>query len=240
MLPLFFVPEIPAENFLMVEGDEAHHAIKVSRIEIGEEINLADGYGNWARCRVDSFDKRSMVVTISERGTVTNLKPELVVVQALVKSDRSKEAVDLLTVAGADRIIPWQSERCISQWKEVMGAKWLNSAIAAAKQSRRFILPAIEEPIRTADIGKRFGTHSLLLICHEGAEDHLSEILSRQAENLREVVIVIGPEGGLSQNEVNIFLAAGGYPVRMGSTVLRSPHAGFAALSAVQAILGRW
>ena len=238
MLTLFFVSDLGASATIDVDGDEAHHAIKVLRVGIGEEILLADGGGAWARGKVETITKRSFGVEVLERGIAEPVLPELIVVQALMKSDRAKEAIELLTVAGASTIIPWQSERSIAKWQPDLGEKWMATSIAAAKQSRRLVLPEIEGPITTAQIARRFGETANLFVLHEGATTRLSQAANTLVD--APIVVVIGPEGGLTGEELGHLGAAGASVVLLGNEVLRSAHAGFAALSAISALTGRW
>jgi len=236
MLTLFFVPDLGSGPNVDVTGDEAHHAIKVLRVEVGEELMLADGAGAWARGKVSEVSKKHFTVNVLERGIEDGVFPELIVVQALMKSDRAKEAIELLTVAGATTIIPWQAARSIAKWQEDFGDKWVKTSVAAAKQSRRLTLPEIEEPITTAQIAKRFGGETNLFVLHESATTKISEAKIATGP----IVIVIGPEGGLTGEELGVLGSAGGAIVLLGNQVFRSAHAGFAALSALSALTGRW
>ena len=240
MLSLFFVPEISDGSKIVVDGDEAHHAIKVMRMEIGEEIQVADGKGNWAQGRISAIDKKSFTLTISDRGHTSRTHPEFVVIQALTKSDRAKETIELLVEAGVDRIIPWQSDHCIAKWKEDMLEKWESAALTACKQSRRYSLPAIETPITLTGIRERFTERSLLLVLHESAQEKLSVVVSPSAISQEHIVLVVGPEGGIAVDELRELEAIGGKIVKLGNPVLRSAHAGFAGLAAVQALMRHW
>ena len=240
MLSLFFVREISDGSKIVVDGDEAHHAIKVMRMEIGEELQVADGKGNWAQGSITAIDKKSFTISISDRGQSSRTHPEFVVIQALTKSDRSKEAIELLVEGGVDRIIPWQSDHCVAKWKVEMGEKWESAVLAACKQSRRYSLPVVEAPITLKGIRERFTEKSLLLILHESAQEKLSVVVSPSAISHEHIVLVIGPEGGLSIDEVREFEAIGGKIVRLGNPVLRSAHAGLAGLAAVQALVKHW
>jgi 16S rRNA (uracil1498-N3)-methyltransferase len=240
MLSLFFVPEISDASTMVVEGDEAHHAIKVMRMEVGEELQLSDGRGNWVQGSITGIHKNSFTVSISNRGHTDRSHPEMVVVQALTKSDRAKETIELLVEGGVDRIIPWQSDHCIAKWKEDMHGKWESAAIASCKQSRRHTIPIIEQPTSLAKIRERFTSHSLLLVLHESAQQKLSVVVSPSAISFEEIVLVIGPEGGLSTDELRELEAIGGKVVRLGTPVLRSAHAGLAGLAAVAALIKHW
>lgn len=238
MLTLFFVPDLGGGASVLVEGDEAHHAIKVLRVELGEGILLADGSGAWARGLVEKISKKSFAVQVLERGISEEISPELIVIQALMKSERAKEAIELLTVAGATKIIPWQSQRSIAKWQGDLGAKWVATSMAAAKQSRRLTLPEIEGLITTAQIVKRFGGTSNLLVLHEGATTKISDAALEFEPGT--IVLIVGPEGGLTGEELGHLSAAGGNIVLLGNGVFRSAHAGFAAISAISALTGRW
>lgn len=232
MLSTFVVPDIGSGSTITVEADEAHHAIKVVRLDLGEEIVLTDGQGNWAQGKVCTIGKKSFDVTIAQRGFEAPRNPELIVVQALTKSDRMRETIELLTVAGVDRIIPWKAERSIAQEKESSTEKWSAVAVAASKQSRRTRFPIIENALTTKQIAERFG--SKLIVLHESASQKFSELTFLDNDS---IVILVGPEGGITETELS---ALSGAVVRLGQEVLRSAHAGFAALSAVQTLIQRW
>ena len=241
MLSLFLVPAIPVENTVCIDGEEAHHAIKVMRMAVGEEVLVSDGAGSWARGPIAGLDKKSFTVSIHQRGIEIAEKPELIVVQALTKSDRTKESIELLVEAGVDTIVPWESERSIAKWKAEMGEKLFQTARTACKQSRRFTVPQVENAHSTADLIKRFSEKSgtQLLVFHESADAQLSEALTRPDGEMGAIVCIIGPEGGISDAELAQFEGAGAHLVKLGKPVLRSAHAGIAALIAVQALIGR-
>ena len=235
MFSVFVVPKISSTDFVVVEGDEAHHAINVLRLSVGEELLISDGRGAWARCAITATGKRTFTADLIERGHDETALPRLTVVQALTKSDRTKEMLELLVEAGVDRIIPWSASRSISKWQSGSRAKWQSAVFAAAKQSRRFTIPIVEESISTHDVA---GERAIVL--HESADSSFSPELGRQLAALPEIVLVIGPEGGITPEELAIFEAKGCKVIRMGRPVLRSAHAGIAALSAVQTLIGRW
>ena len=235
MFSVFVVPKISSTDFVVVEGDEAHHAIKVMRLEIGEEIVVTDVAGNWAQGLVSTIDKKSFKVTVSRRGLEEPRQPELIVIQALTKSDRMRETIELLTVAGVDRIIPWKADRSIAQEKENSVEKWNAVAVAASKQSRRLRFPVIESAITTPQVVERFA--GKLIVLHESAAHKFSDLKFIDSDP---VVIVVGPEGGISDTELAKLCGLSGTPVRLGQEVFRSAHAGFAALSAIQVLIKRW
>ena len=238
MLSLFFVDQLSAGNTQELTGDEGHHAVAVMRLNIGEQIKIADGAGNWVSGTITEVGKKSLKIDVAQRGSAQAGKPELIVVQAVTKSDRTKEMLELLTVAGADQIIPWQAERCISKWQSDSASKWLVMIKEAAKQARRVKLPVLADEVSTNQLVKLFNPSDKVVILHESASNGISQI--NFSNESKKIFIIIGPEGGISDSEIKQLEAAGAVTARMGDLVLRSAHAGFAALSAIQTSIGRW
>lgn len=240
MLTLFLVEKISDNEVIEVKGDEAHHAIKVLRINQDEEVLISDGAGNWVRAKVKNITKNSFTAKVLERGFQETRTPKLVVVQALPKSDRVKEAIEILVESGVDLIIPWQSERSISKWQKDSLSKWQGVAAAATKQSRRFRIPEIIDLLSLSQLLEMENAKSAIVVMHESAEAKVSSVVTTRFSGLNEIIIVIGPEGGLSNNELALLKGAGAHVVGLGPEVFRSAHAGGAALSAVSALIGRW
>ncbi len=240
MLSLFYSATLADSSSITIDGDEAHHAIKVMRMEIGELLQVTDGKGAWVEGSITKIEKKSFTIKVNERGHRDHRRPELVVIQALTKSDRAKEMIELLVEGGANQIIPWQSHNSVAKWREDMHEKWESAVIAACKQSRRYNFPQVERPISLNHIRERFSADSLILVFHESAAEPISVVLSASAIAFNQIVVVIGPEGGLSHDEIREFAGIGAKVVRLGNPVLRSAHAGIAALSAVQALIKRW
>jgi 16S rRNA (uracil1498-N3)-methyltransferase len=238
MLSLFFVDQISSGSTQELSGDEGHHAVKVMRLQIGEQIKIADKLGNWVSGAITEVGKKSLRINVSERGNAEHLKPELILVQAVTKSDRTKEMLELLTVAGADQIIPWQAQRCISKWKSDSTDKWLTTIKESAKQARRVKLPVLRDAVTTNQLVKLFQAEDQIIVLHESAQSNISQF--NFVENTKRIFIIIGPEGGISEDEITQLTSAKAVVVRMGENVLRSAHAGFAALSGVQTLIGRW
>jgi 16S rRNA (uracil1498-N3)-methyltransferase len=238
MLSLFFVDQLSTGTTQELSGDEGHHAVKVMRLQIGEQIKIADKLGNWVSGAITDVGKKSLKINVSERGNAKHLKPELILVQAVTKSDRTKEMLELLTVAGADQIIPWQAQRCISKWQSDSTDKWLTTIKESAKQARRVKLPVLSDAVTTNQLVKLFQAEDQIIVLHESAQLNLSQF--KFVESTQRIFIVIGPEGGISEEEIAQLTSAKAVVVRMGENVLRSAHAGFAALSGIQTLIGRW
>ena len=236
MLTLFFVPDLPIQvgAKYSFNSEDANHAIKVLRIEVGEIFRVSDGNGGWANVQVEEVTKRSLETTVLEVGRQEPLEIQFTVVQALPKSDRAKEAVELLTEAGADLIVPWLANRSISRTEVI--SKFATTAREASKQSRRLFIPQLHETVKEKGVIELIKSADLALVFHESATVKLSEIITPQTK-AKNVVIVIGPEGGITDEELAAFAAAGARIAGLGRPILRSAHAGLAALSAVNSLL---
>jgi RNA methyltransferase, RsmE family len=161
-------------------------------------------------------------------------------VQGLPKSDRVKDAIEILVESGVDVIIPWQADRSISKWRQDSLDKWQSAVVAATKQSRRFRKPEIIDGLTLSQLLEIESENSAVLVMHESATTKLSEVVTSKFGEMSEIIIVIGPEGGISESELAILESAGAHIVGLGPEVFRSAHAGGAALSAVSALIGRW
>lgn len=238
MLSLFFVDQLSTGTTQELTGDEGHHAVAVMRLSIGEQIKIADISGNWVSGTITEVGKKSLKIDVAERGVAQAGKPQLIVVQAVTKSDRTKEMLELLTVAGADQIIPWQAERCISKWQSDSADKWQSAIKEAAKQARRVSLPKLQNEMTTNQLIQSFKATEKIVILHEGATTPISQL--NLSQEFSSIYLIIGPEGGISDNEIKALTNAGGVSAKMGELVLRSAHAGFASLAAIQTSIGRW
>ena len=236
MLTLFFVPDLPSQvgASYSFNSEDANHAIKVLRIEVGKIFRVSDGNGGWANVQVNEVTKRSLETTVLEVGRQEPLDIQFTVVQALPKSDRAKEAVELLTEAGADVIVPWLANRSISRTEVI--SKFVTTAREASKQSRRLFIPQLHETVKEKGVIELIKGADLALVFHESAQVKLSEIITPQTK-AKNVVVVIGPEGGITEEELAAFAAAGAHVAGLGRPILRSAHAGLAALSAVNSLL---
>lgn len=236
MFTLFFVDDLPTQvgaNYQFA-GDDANHAIRVLRTSVGDKFMLSDGKGSWSRVEATAVEKKSMQLQVLDSGYQEPLATTITVVQALPKGDRAKEAIELLTESGVDRIVPWAAARSIGKASE----KFHVTAREASKQSRRFRIPEVTELATTAQICEAIKLSDLAIVFHESATHKLSDQVS--SHNVAHLLIIIGPEGGLTDEEVATFEAAGAKVALMGRPILRAAHAGIAAVSAVSALLKVW
>jgi 16S rRNA (uracil1498-N3)-methyltransferase len=237
-LTLFFVEDLPTEigNRYEFDSEDAHHAIKVLRIAAGEIFNLSDGKGAWSKVSVENVNKKSMTVRVLESGFEEALPQSFTIIQAIPKGDRIKESIEMSTEGGADRIVMWKAARSIGRADEKI-EKLQQTAREASKQSRRFRIPEIVGVATTDNVVDEIAKVDLALVFHESAVQTISTAVT---EGAKRVAIIIGPEGGLTDSELETFAAAGAKVVLMGRPILRSAHAGLAALAAVNTALAVW
>jgi 16S rRNA (uracil1498-N3)-methyltransferase len=238
--PVFLVAALPAGTTHLLDGEEGHHAATVRRLAAGEEVDLADGAGGLAHCVVTGVGRGRLELAVTGRTAVPAPSPRLVVAQALAKGDRGELAVETMTEAGVDEIVPWQAARSVVRWQGERGAKslgrWRSTAREAAKQARRAWLPAVTEPVTTAALAGRLSAAHLAVVLDGDGPTPLGDLVPPEAG---EVVVVVGPEGGVAPDELAAFLEAGAVPARLGPTVLRTSTAGVVA-AAILSTRTRW
>ncbi|MBT2404358.1 MULTISPECIES: 16S rRNA (uracil(1498)-N(3))-methyltransferase [unclassified Streptomyces] len=243
--PVFVVEEVPAGPEFVLEGPEGRHAVSVKRLNPGEAVVLADGRGGWAEAVVKSAEgKDRLVVAVSSSGQEPQPPVRITVVQALPKGDRGEVAVETMTETGVDAIVPWQASRCITQWRGDRGAKslakWRSTAREAGKQSRRVRFPEVAEAMSTKQVAALLADADLAMVLHEDRDTPSQALAAAPLPASGSIVLVVGPEGGVSPEELAAFAAVGAHPYRLGSSVLRTSTAGTAATAVLLARTGRW
>ena len=238
--PLFLVDDLPMGDTLRLSGDEGRHAARVKRLGVGEVVLVSDGAGTLLDCVVSAVLADGLALTVRSRRSAAAATPRIVAVQALPKGERAELAVEVLTELGVDEIVPWAASRSIAQWHGARGEKalekWRRTAREAAKQSRRPWVPVVAPLASTADVAARL-SHSAGLVLHEDATEPFGSVALPPDGD---IVVVIGPEGGIAPAELDAFTATGARAVRLGEPVLRTSTAGAAALTALSVRLGRW
>lgn len=239
----------PGDGFSL-DGAEGRHAATVKRLAAGEPVDVCDGAGLRLVCTVTAAAAGVLDVRVDQVIAETAGDFELVLVQALAKGDRDELAIETATELGIDTVVPWQAERSIVRWKmdkAVKGrAKWQNAVAAAAKQARRARIPEVGELVGTSGLVELIKGSRLALILHEDAPVTVSGVVRAwrgdgggQPGDAR-ILMVVGPEGGISPAEVEAFVAAGARTALLGRHVLRSSTAGPAAVVLLSQELGRW
>jgi 16S rRNA (uracil1498-N3)-methyltransferase len=244
---------------VLLSGAEGRHAATVRRLRPGERADLIDGTGLVAECVVAASRPGELELTVLRRHTEPPPEPRICVVQAIVKGDRGEQAVETMTEVGVDTIVPWAAERCVASWGKAGGGssgppgrpggqpapgrgqraleRWRSTAREAAKQSRRARVPEVTPPATGAEVAERIGQAACAVILDPGAGLRIGAL---PLPERGEVVIIVGPEGGLSQAELDAFAAAGAVAARLGPTVLRSATAAAAAAAVLLSRGNRW
>ncbi|MEV4500982.1 16S rRNA (uracil(1498)-N(3))-methyltransferase [Streptomyces klenkii] len=246
--PVFLVEEdaltgvFPGTVFPL-DGPEGRHAVSVRRLRVGEEIGLTDGQGTGAFGTVAAVEgKDHLDVAVTSVRSEPLPEPRITVVQALPKGDRGELAVETMTETGVDAVVPWAASRCITQWKGDRGlkalGKWRATAREAGKQSRRLRFPTVSEPMTTRQVAGLLADAAFAAVLHE--EGHSAPLATAPLPATGDIVLVVGPEGGVSPEELVAFAEAGAQPYRLGASVLRTSTAGTAATALLLGRTGRW
>ncbi|WP_026552224.1 16S rRNA (uracil(1498)-N(3))-methyltransferase [Arthrobacter sp. H20] len=242
--PAAIAAAVPGSAFTLA-GAEARHASTVKRVGAGETIDVADGRGRRISGVVTASAGQD--VTLDVRSVTDEIPPacRLILVQALAKGDRDELAVEAATELGVDAVIPWQADRSIVRWraeKALKGQrKWESTVWGAAKQSRRARLPDVLQLHDSGALAHWLASVDLALILHEDAAVGIGSLVPSPETGVPDTIaVVVGPEGGISSQELELFISKGAHPARIGSHVLRSSTAGPAALSVLNQLIGRW
>lgn len=237
----------PGGTYLL-DGTEGRHAGVVQRRSPGERVDVVDGAGTRLVGEVDSVGPEGVHLRVREVVVEPVPAPRLLLVQALAKGDRDELAIEAATEVGADGVVPWQAERSIVVWRGDRAAKsrarWLGTVRTAAKQARRAHVPAVELSLDTAALARRarevVEAGGAVLVLHEEATAPLAEVPLPAPGSGTDVLVVVGPEGGIAEREVAALLDAGAVTVRLGPHVLRTSTAGPVAIGLLAQRLGRW
>ncbi|MDQ4213149.1 16S rRNA (uracil(1498)-N(3))-methyltransferase [Microbacterium capsulatum] len=228
-----------AGSSVLLAGAEAKHAAVVRRVRIGEPITLGDGAGVWLEGEVVAAEPTRVEVRILTRRVDPRPDPRILLVQALAKGDRDEMAVQAACELGVDEIVPWQAARSVSRWEGAKAAKgrerWATIVREAAKQAHRSWVPEVAAVESTADLARRAGTQRVLIL-----DPTAPQRLSALTGDDRDIVLVVGPEGGIAPDEIDRLVAAGAERVLLGDTVLRTSTAGPAAIAVLNVARGRW
>lgn len=225
---------------IALTGSEGKHAVAVRRMRVGEGIQLTDGLGKRVRGNVSAVEQNSLMIRVTDVIDESEPSAKLTLIQALAKGDRDELAVQAATELGAWQIIPWQAERSISRWDGPKISKgvdrWQVIVAEAAKQSLRVFEPNVQLPVSTKQICELVKDFDLILVLDPTAAAGLGS----QDFSAQNIAIVVGPEGGISDHELQSLAEAGARRVNLGAPILRTSTAGVAAISVILAKLGYW
>lgn len=251
-LPVFLTetPLAGASGTITVGPEVAGHAVRVRRMGAGEELELIDGTGVRLRGTIQEGTSESLTLSVTDVTEEPQQRPRLVLVQALAKNDRDIQAIEAATEVGVDAVIPWAAQRSIADWPakkaHKMVAKWANVLTAATLQARRARVPELGELIRGTAVTQLVTPTSRVIVLDETESSGLTEAVNDLGEgsttqgDIDEIVVIVGPEGGVTPAEVDALVSEGARTAVLGPTILRASTAGPVALAIVQTLLGRW
>jgi 16S rRNA (uracil1498-N3)-methyltransferase len=240
--PVFFADRTELQRDVVVlSGPEGRHAATVRRLRPGERVDVGDGAGLVAECVVAAHSSRGLELAVRARREVPRPDPLVTVAQAIPKGDRGELAVGEMTEVGVDRIMPWAAARCVPVWRGERGARslarWRATAREAAKQSRRAWIPEVTEAVSAADVAQVITKAACAIVLEPEAAESLGGLSPPEAGDL---LVIVGPEGGITDDESAAFRAAGATARRLGPTVLRTSTAGTVAAAVLLSRSGRW
>ncbi|MDQ0930973.1 16S rRNA (uracil(1498)-N(3))-methyltransferase [Streptomyces turgidiscabies] len=249
--PVFVVESFPSHlpaaggGQYVLDGAEGRHAVSVKRLRVGEAVVLTDGAGCWAEGEVVGVEgKDQLTLRLGPVVEEPPASPRITVVQALPKGDRGELAVETMTETGVDAIVPWAASRCITQWRGDRGlkalAKWRATAREAGKQSRRVRFPEVADAASSKQVAALLAKADFAAVLHEDREYGSAALATAELPSAGEIVLVVGPEGGVSAEELALFEEAGAQAYRLGASVLRTSTAGTAATALLLGRTGRW
>ena len=232
----------------VLEGAEARHAGVVQRRRAGERIDVADGAGVRLECVISSVEPGRLELDVLGRSDEPAHPVRLVLAQALAKGDRDEMAIEAATEIGVDEVVPWQADRSVVVWRGDRAAKsrarWLATVREATKQSRRARLPEVAQAVDTPGLVARaravVADGGVVLVLDGAGTVPLGTAALPGGDTPADVLVVVGPEGGIAQSELTALAEAGAQVARLGRTVLRTSTAGPAALAVLAQRLGRW
>jgi 16S rRNA (uracil1498-N3)-methyltransferase len=251
-----------AADTVVLSGAEGRHATTVRRLAPGERLDLTDGAGTTAQCVITAARPGVVELSVLGRSTEPAPVPRVIVVQAIPKGDRGEQAVETMTEVGVDVVVPWAAERCVAIWRgdraDKGAARWRSTALQAAKQSRRAWFPEVTAVAPTAAVADRIRAAGLALLLDPDAPRAVTDLAAASIAALDiaaagpsaggpsagraagDIVLVVGPEGGIAPGETEVLAAAGAVGARLGPTVLRASSAGAVAAALVMSATGRW
>jgi len=233
------ITEVEVGARAQLTGTEARHAVTVSRLQVGERVLIGNGAGLTVAGPIVLAEHTLLEIEVDEITREPQSTPGIWLAQALAKGDRDELAVQAVTELGIDGVVPWMAQRSISRWEGAKVAKgharWEAIVREATKQSVRPFLPDVAPLVTTKQLAALAGQSQMIVLDPTGDRP-----LTAVDSDGRDVVVVVGPEGGIAPSELDSLRASGAVVVRLGSTVLRTSTAGPAAIAVLNAKLGRW
>ena len=233
--------DVALEGIVALTGAEGHHASAVLRLRAGDDVDLVDGCGRRIGGTVVQVSRDRIDVRATRIADEPVPEPRIIAVQALAKGDRGEMAVEMLTEVGVDEIVPWSARRCVARWtgdRERRGLeRWRATSRAATKQSRRSWVPRIEAVRDTEGVAALVSGAVLAVLLDADAALAIGEVAVPTGGD---IVVSVGPEGGVDPEERDRLIEAGAVATRLGPGILRTSTAGAVASGILLASTARW
>ncbi|MCX7923215.1 MAG: 16S rRNA (uracil(1498)-N(3))-methyltransferase [Clostridia bacterium] len=230
-------------DYIDIRGEDINHIKKVLRLRCGDTIIVSDGNATDYTARIEKVETDYVRTAIIESIANTSEPPiEVTLLQGLPKSDKMDLIIQKSIELGVNKIIPVITERTvvkIDNKKDVANkvSRWQRISLEAAKQCNRGIVPTVEYPVTFAEALKIAEAADISIIPYEKEKTgSLKRCLDRK--EIKKIMVLIGPEGGFSENEVEKAISLGIKPVTLGPRILRTETAGIAVLSILMYELG--
>lgn len=233
------------DKSVIILGGDVNHIKNVLRMRVGEEISVSNGMdGREYRCGIAALEEERIVCELRfVKEDQVELPAEVYLFQGLPKGDKMELIVQKTVELGVCKIIPVAMKRCVTKLEDKKAlsrvARWQGIAEAAAKQSRRGIIPEVLGVMSFPDAVKLASEMEIKLIPYEMAEDmgHTREIIGSLKPGQR-IAVFIGPEGGFEETEIELAKSSGVEPITLGRRILRTETAGFTVLAWIGYVLG--
>ena len=235
----FFAPSQPPGGAVPLPPEEAAHAIRVLRLGVGDEVFLVDGRGSRSRATLETVTKRGVIVRVTETVLEAPALPwKVTVAAALLKnSGRYETMLEKVAELGAARVVPMLTRR--TEQRRIREDRARKILVGALKQSGSAYLTDFGPVTSLADLLASREEGDLGIICHETAPEssrmagHVSHSWTAAADDERKIIVLVGPEGGFTDEEVQQAEAAGFITTWLGSGRLRAETASIVAVAAI-------
>lgn len=242
-MPRFFVKtEQIKENEITIVGEDVKHIKNVLRKQVGDGIEICNQEtGNTYKCEITEIKEQEIVNTIIEKKASIEDKIKVDIYQGLPKADKMELIIQKSIELGANAIIPVEMKRCVvkldSKTESKKIERWQKIAESAAKQSGRNTVPEIRRMVKVEDITKLKNEYASIIVCYENEKENYikKELLKlKELDNPEmRIAIVIGPEGGLEEKDVEYLKQNGAAIVTLGNRILRTETVALNLLSII-------
>jgi 16S rRNA (uracil1498-N3)-methyltransferase len=233
----FYIDHIHGDKVALTDSEQLHHLKDVLRLKVNDEVIICDSEGHEYGGVITGIGRKSVAIKVTPVKSKSRHQTKLTVACAIPKGSRMDDIIDYLTQLGVACIIPMRTERVVVRLDEAKAEtrlkRWRKIAQSAAQQSQRSSIPLIERVMRFEDVLSNAENCDLKLIPHlSGRRRPIKDVLSKSKPN--NIIVLIGPEGDFTSDEVALALSRGFIPVSLGDTVLRVAAAAIAAASYIQ------